>query len=202
MTIRLFRPCIFSGWLYPEALFRIKSTEKMLCLSFDDGPDPASTPDLLDILDRYHVPAVFFCSGQAAEKYPSLVEKIKEKGHIAGNHGFSHIDGWKTNSEDYCENVNHASRFLPGSYFRPPYGRITISQYRKLKKKFRIVFWDLMIYDFDADFGAARSLSVLERKIRRGSVVVLHDKPQSSANTILPEFLDLAISRGYRFVLP
>src|SRR5664280_626242 len=202
MTIRLFRPCIFSGWLYTEALFRIKSTEKILCLSFDDGPDPASTPDLLDILDRYHVPAVFFCSGQAAEKYPSLVEKIKEKGHIAGNHGFSHIDGWKTNTVDYCENVNHAFRFLPGSYFRPPYGRITISQYRKLKKKFRIVFWDLMAYDFDSDFGAAQSLSVLKRKIRRGSVVVLHDKPQSSANTILPEFLDLAISSGYRFVLP
>jgi len=200
--MRLFRPCIFSGWLYPEALFRIKSTEKMLCLTFDDGPDPASTPGLLDILDHYQVKAVFFCSGQAAEKFPSLVEKIKEKGHIAGNHGFSHIDGWKTNTEDYCENADHASRFLPGSFFRPPYGRITISQYRKLKKKYRIIFWDLMAYDFDAGFGAAGSLSVLKRKIRRGSVIVLHDKPQSTANSILPEFLDSAISRGYRFVLP
>ena len=200
--MRLFRPCIFSGWLYPEALFRIKSTEKMLCLTFDDGPDPASTPGLLDILDHYQVKAVFFCSGQAAEKFPSLVEKIKEKGHIAGNHGFSHIDGWKTNTEDYCENADHASRFLPGSFFRPPYGRITISQYRKLKEKYRIIFWDLMAYDFDAGFGAAGSLSVLKRKIRRGSVIVLHDKPQSTANSILPEFLDSAISRGYRFVLP
>ena len=200
--MRLFRPCIFSGWLYPEALFRIKSTEKILCLTFDDGPDPASTPGLLDILDHYQVKAVFFCSGQAAEKFPSLVEKIKEKGHIAGNHGFSHIDGWKTNTEDYCENADHASRFLPGSFFRPPYGRITISQYRKLKEKYRIIFWDLMAYDFDAGFGAAGSLSVLKRKIRRGSVIVLHDKPQSTANSILPEFLDSAISRGYRFVLP
>jgi peptidoglycan/xylan/chitin deacetylase (PgdA/CDA1 family) len=200
--MRLFRPCIFSGWLYPEALFRIKSTEKMLCLTFDDGPDPASTPGLLNILDHYQVKAVFLCSGQAAEKFPSLVEKIKEKGHIAGNHGFSHIDGWKTNTEDYCENADHASRFLPGSFFRPPYGRITISQYRKLKKKYRIIFWDLMAYDFDAGFGAAGSLSVLKRKIRRGSVIVLHDKPQSTANSILPEFLDSAISRGYRFVLP
>jgi peptidoglycan/xylan/chitin deacetylase (PgdA/CDA1 family) len=200
--MRLFRPCIFSGWLYPKALFRIKSTEKILCLTFDDGPDPASTPGLLDILDHYQVKAVFFCSGQAAEKFPSLVEKIKEKGHIAGNHGFSHIDGWKTNTEDYCENADHASRFLPGSFFRPPYGRITISQYRKLKEKYRIIFWDLMAYDFDAGFGAAGSLSVLKRKIRRGSVIVLHDKPQSTANSILPEFLDSAISRGYRFVLP
>jgi peptidoglycan-N-acetylglucosamine deacetylase len=202
MTMRLFRPCIFSGWLYPEALFRIKSTEKILCLTFDDGPDPNSTPYLLDILDHYHVKAVFFCSGQAAENYPSLVEKIKNRGHIAGNHGFSHINGWKTNTEVYCENADHASLFLPGRLFRPPYGRLTISQYRKLKKKFRIVFWDLMAFDFDAGFGAAGSLSVLKRKIRRGSVIVLHDKPQSSANSILPEFFDSAISKGYRFVLP
>jgi peptidoglycan/xylan/chitin deacetylase (PgdA/CDA1 family) len=202
MTMRLFRPCIFSGWLYPEALFRIKSNEKILCLTFDDGPDPVSTPDILEILDRYRVKAIFFCSGQAAEKFPSLVEKIKEKGHIVGNHGFYHIDGWKTNTEDYCENADHASRFLPDSFFRPPYGRISISQYRKLKMKFRIVFWDLMAYDFDAGFGAARSQSVLKRKIRKGSVIVLHDKIQSSANSILPEFIESAISNGYRFVLP
>jgi peptidoglycan/xylan/chitin deacetylase (PgdA/CDA1 family) len=200
--MRLFRPCIFSGWLYPEALFRIKSNEKILCLTFDDGPDPASTPDILEILDRYRVKAIFFCSGQAAEKFPSLVEKIKEKGHIVGNHGFYHIDGWKTNTEGYCENADHASRFLPDSFFRPPYGRISISQYRKLRMKFRIVFWDLMAYDFDAGFGAARSLSVLKRKIRKGSVIVLHDKIQSSANSILPEFIESALSNGYRFVLP
>jgi peptidoglycan/xylan/chitin deacetylase (PgdA/CDA1 family) len=68
--------------------------------------------------------------------------------------------------------------------------------------KFRIVFWDLMAYDFDAGFGAARSLSVLKRKIRKGSVIVLHDKIQSSANSILPEFIESALSNGYRFVLP
>ncbi|MGD0343293.1 MAG: polysaccharide deacetylase family protein [Bacteroidales bacterium] len=202
MTIRLFRPCIFWGWLYPEALLRLKTTEKILCITFDDGPDPDSTPGLLDILDEYHVKAVFFCSGQAAEKHPSLVEKIKEKGHIAGNHGFSHADGWKTSTEDYYADIIHASRFLPGNFFRPPYGRITHAQYKKLKTKFKIVFWDLMAYDFDNDFGAAGSLSILKRKIRNGSVIVLHDRPGSSANSLLNEFLESSISRGYRFVLP
>jgi peptidoglycan-N-acetylglucosamine deacetylase len=202
MTIRLFRPCFFAGWFYPKALFRIKTTEKILCLTFDDGPDPATTPELLDILDQYHVKAIFFCNGQAAEKYPFLVKKIKEEGHIAGNHGFAHTDGWKTNTEDYCEDVNHASRFLPGSYFRPPYGRITHSQYKQLCKKYKIIFWDLMAYDFDSDFGAARSLLVLRHKIRKGSLIVLHDRPGSSANTLLREFLDSATKRGYRFVLP
>jgi peptidoglycan-N-acetylglucosamine deacetylase len=202
MTIRLFRPCFLFSCLYPEALFRIKTTEKVLCLSFDDGPDPASTPELLDILDQYHVKAIFFCNGQAAEQFPLLVDKIKEDGHIAGNHGFAHIDGWKRKTEDYCENINRASRFLPGTWFRPPYGRITHAQYKQISKKFKIVFWDLMAYDFDAAFGASRSLVILMKKIRKGSVIVLHDKPGSSANTLLREFLDSAISRGYRFVLP
>lgn len=202
MTIRLFRPCFFSGWLYPGALFRIKTTGKILCLTFDDGPDPATTPELLDILDYYQVKAMFFCSGEAAEKYPHLVAKIKEDGHITGNHGFKHLDGWKSDTVDYCENVAHASRFLRGNYFRPPYGHITKSQFKELSKKYKIVFWDLMAYDFDATFGAERTLAVLRRKIRKGSVIVLHDKIESSTNTIMKEFLDSAISMGYRFTLP
>ncbi len=202
MTIRLFRPCFFSGWLYPKALFRIKTTEKILCLTFDDGPDPATTRELLDILDKYHVKAIFFCSGEAAEKYPHLIDNIKEEGHITGNHGFAHLDGWKSNTKDYCENVNKASRFFQGSYFRPPYGLITRAQYKEISKKYKIVFWDLMAYDFDATFGAVRSLTILRRKIRKGSVIVLHDRSGSSANEIMKGFLDSAISMGYRFTLP
>ena len=201
MTIRLFRPCFFSGWFYPKALFRIKTTEKILCLTFDDGPDPSTTPGLLDILDRYHIKAIFFCNGQAAEKYPFLIEKIVEEGHIAGNHGFTHADGWKTNIKDYCENVNLASRFLPGNYFRPPYGHLKYAQYKQLSKNFRIIFWDLIVYDWDPEFGAARSLHVLKKKIRKGSLIVLHDRPGSSANALLKEFLESTINRGYRFAL-
>jgi len=59
-----------------------------------------------------------------------------------------------------------------------------------------------MAYDFDPDFGAARSLLVLRHKIRNGSLIVLHDRPGSSANALLREFLDSAIKSGYRFVLP
>ena len=66
--MRLFRPCFIAGWLYPEALFRVKTNEKILCLTFDDGPDPDSTPVLLDILDKYDVKAVFFCNGRCCRK--------------------------------------------------------------------------------------------------------------------------------------
>ena len=68
--MRLFRPCFIAGWLYNDAIFRIRTGEKLLYLTFDDGPDPESTPEMLDILDKHFVKVLFFCNGKAAEKYP------------------------------------------------------------------------------------------------------------------------------------
>jgi peptidoglycan/xylan/chitin deacetylase (PgdA/CDA1 family) len=197
--MRHFRPCFLSRWLYPGALFRIRTSEKILCLTFDDGPDPGSTPELLDILDTLNVRAVFFCSGQAAKKYPELVNEIKLRGHIVGNHCYSHPDGWKTPVKKYCENTGLASQFTSGTIFRPPYGRIRLRQYWYLKKSFRIIFWDIMSYDYDRSFGAERSLHLLNRKIRPGSIIVLHDTPDSACKIILLEFIKNSISKGYRF---
>ncbi|MBK8883313.1 MAG: polysaccharide deacetylase family protein [Bacteroidales bacterium] len=103
--MRLFRPCFFAGWLYPEAIFRIKTDEKLLCLTFDDGPDPDSTPMLLDLLESYNIRGLFFCNGQSAEKYPELIDRIISGGHVAGNHGFSHPDGWRTSTQEYVQDV-------------------------------------------------------------------------------------------------
>ena len=75
-----------------------------------------------------------------------------------------------------------------------------LSQYKKLRKKYRIVLWDLMPYDFDKGFGTARSLLVLKKKIRPGSIIVLHDNPTSCANSILDEFIIYAFDSGYRFL--
>ena len=102
--MRFFRPCIISGWLYPDALFRIRTTEKLLYLSFDDGPDPDSTPLLLDLLASYNVKVMFFCNGKAAEKYPDLMDKIMSGGHLIGNHGYNHLNGWITSLDNYTVN--------------------------------------------------------------------------------------------------
>lgn len=199
--MRLYRPCIFSCWLYPEALFRVKTDLKIVYLSFDDGPDPESTPDILSLLDKFGIKAIFFCNGLAAQKYPFLVEAIKLKGHVIGNHGYSHYDGWKTPTKVYCDDVKHASEYTSGTLFRPPYGHLTLRQYMFLKNKFRIIFWDLMPYDFDSNLPYDRSVAILERKIRKGSVIVLHDKPGSSAVRILEEFFSRSKSNEYRFEL-
>lgn len=199
--MRLFRPCFAARYLYPEAVFRIKTAEKVLCLTFDDGPDPVSTPLILKVLGEYGIKAIFFCNGRRAETYPDLADQIKSEGHVIGNHGHSHLNGWRTSTRDYMEDVTKAASFTSGRLFRPPFGRLTFRQFHELNKNFLIWFWDLMPYDFDVSFGEKQILRILKEKIRPGSVIVLHDTPYSAAAGILPEFIDHAKGKGYRFII-
>ncbi|HUX94412.1 MAG TPA: polysaccharide deacetylase family protein [Bacteroidales bacterium] len=200
--MRIFRPCFIARWIFPDALFRIKTKEKLICLTFDDGPDPSSTAEILGILKNHNIRAVFFCSGDKAEKFPELFQRIIAEGHIAGNHGYSHMNGWQNSLKKYTDDIEKASHIIPGIFFRPPYGKIRLCQYMKLKKRFKIMLWDIMPYDFDTSFPPEESLRVLERNIRPGSVITLHDNSGSSSVLILSRFIKMADSRGYRFVLP
>jgi peptidoglycan/xylan/chitin deacetylase (PgdA/CDA1 family) len=199
--MRLFRPCFIAGWLYPEAIFRIETTEKKLYLTFDDGPDPLSTLSLLDLLDKHSVKAVFFCCGKEAEKYPGLIDEIKTRGHLIGNHGYNHLNGWRTTLKRYISDIYDAAQSTSSSLFRPPYGRLRSDQYRNLSRIYKIVLWDIMPYDFDASFGKEKSLQILKSKIRSGSIIVLHDTSHSVANKIIDEFITFSHEEGYRFEL-
>lgn len=198
--MRLYRPISAIRLFYPGAVFRIRTKKKELYLTFDDGPDPASTPYVLRILEEHNIKAVFFCSGRMAEKHLDLIELIKSSGHIAGNHGYDHYDGWKTGIKDYLDNVSLASGFTSGNLFRPPYGRITLSQFRRLSKTYTIVFWDLMPHDYDNRVTSVKILTILRRKIRNGSVIVLHDRKGSSVLTFLDDFIHEARGMGYAFM--
>ena len=200
--MRFFTISSVAAWFYPEALFRMKTKEKILCLTFDDGPDPDSTPELLEILEKHNIKAAFFCDGRSAEMYPGLIGLIKMKGHIVGNHGYKHLNGWSTSLNDYCNDVNYASRFTSANLFRPPYGLLRFNQYRHLRHTFKIVFWDVMPYDFDREITPDRSLEILNKHIRPGSVIVLHDRQDSTSVQFLDEFLDSSAGKGYRFKCP
>jgi peptidoglycan/xylan/chitin deacetylase (PgdA/CDA1 family) len=198
--MRLFRPSAFFRLLYPEGLSRLKTRGKELVLTFDDGPDPASTPHLAEILDRHGIKSFFFCTGRKAEKYPELVSMLRLRGHITGNHGYDHLNGWKTANATYLNNVREASDFTSLEYFRPPYGLLKPGQYRELKKNYRIILWDVMPYDFDKKIGGKECLSILKRMIRPGSVIVLHDTAGSSVHGFIDEFIGYAADSGYSFV--
>lgn len=197
--MRLFRPWNLMRCLYPGAFFRIKTSAKVLYLTFDDGPDPESTPAILRLLGKHNCRAVFFCNGESASAFPGLVKEISSGGHLTGNHSFSHADGWRTSHKDYTEDVYKADEYTSATLFRPPYGHLKLRQFRELKKKYKIVFWDLMPYDFDKKMTREKMLDMLKRKMRPGSIIVLHDSPGSKAAEMLEEFLIHAKKQGYRF---
>ncbi len=200
--MRFFTISSLAAFIYPKAVFRIKTKEKILCLTFDDGPDPDSTPRLLEILGKHDIKAVFFCDGRSAEFYPGLIDLIKGKGHVIGNHGYNHLNGWGTSIADYCRDVSLASGFTSASLFRPPYGLLRPNQYRRLKDSYKIVFWDVMPYDFDREFAPERSLELLNKRIRPGSVIVLHDRQDSTSVLFLDQFLCSSVKKGYKFMCP
>jgi peptidoglycan/xylan/chitin deacetylase (PgdA/CDA1 family) len=197
--MRFYRPGFPACCLYPEAIFRVKTNDRILYLSFDDGPDPDSTPVLLGILKKHDIKAIFFCNGGKAEAHPELMKVILESGHVIGNHTYSHADGWRTPTTEYLNDISRASKFTSDKLFRPPYGHLKLRQYRILKKEYRIIFWDLMPYDFDVRFGKEKALYILKKKIRPGSIIVLHDKPSSSAIGFLEEFINYASEARYSF---
>jgi peptidoglycan/xylan/chitin deacetylase (PgdA/CDA1 family) len=200
--MKLFRPWFFFRYLYPDAIIRLNTKEKVLCLTFDDGPDPGSTENIIAILEKFGIKGIFFCSGKAAEKYPQLVRLISAGGHVIGNHGYNHYDGWKTPTNDYSDDIKKGSMFINSRLFRPPYGHLKLRQYKLLVKEYIIFFWDLMPYDFDKSFSREKSLIVLKRLIRPGSVIVFHDTPTAFSVDTLSEFISHAVNTGYRFVLP
>ena len=200
--MRIVRPGFAARLFFPGAVFRIRSDAKVLMLTFDDGPDPASTPRFLDIMGRNNVQALFFCTGKSAENNPFLVDRIKSEGHSIGNHGYVHSDGWKMTFDCFRENIEKAAPHTSGRLFRPPYGHIKPGHFRRLAKDYTIVLWDIMPYDFDSSTGREKSLNTLKKKLRPGSVIVLHDKPGSYAPDFLEEFISWARLNGYGFENP
>jgi peptidoglycan-N-acetylglucosamine deacetylase len=199
--IRFFRLPFLFRRLYPEALFRVKTPERVVYLSFDDGPDPGATPIILDILKAHEVKATFFCSGRAVKSNPLLFKRIADEGHHTGNHGYLHRKGWLTSDAEYLADVFEADNLIGSKVFRPPFGSLSIKQYSVLRRRFKIVFWDLIVYDFDSSFGAERVLDIISRKVRPGCVLVLHDTSKSCATIILDNVIVWLKAQDYKFSL-
>lgn len=186
--------------LFPEALFRFSGLEKRLFLTFDDGPDPVSTPVILDILRANKVTATFFCTGSKVVDHPGLFASIAAEGHAVGNHGFSHLDGLTSSVRRYCSDVLRGRDITCSSMFRPPYGRLRIRQYKILERSMRIVFWDIMPYDFDRKLTPEASLALLNNNLKPGSIIVLHDTAESHSRHFLDKFLKNTLEAGYLFL--
>lgn len=167
-------PTIFE-LAFPSLVWRIRDQKRSIFLTFDDGPDPDVTPSVLDLLDRYDARATFFCVGQKVKQHKSLFDSLVGRGHSIGNHTFHHLNGKKTRDEIYIQDVELASEAIQSTLFRPPYGKITNSQIRALKKNYHLIMWSVLPGDFDRKTSPKKVLQRARRHTRKGSIVVFHD---------------------------
>jgi peptidoglycan/xylan/chitin deacetylase (PgdA/CDA1 family) len=194
----------FIKFLFRNWLWSFSSKEKVLYLTFDDGPTPKITNWTLNTLQEYKAKATFFCIGKNVEKYPKIYQKILAKNHVVGNHTNNHLNGFKTNTLNYVENVNTSqSHFTENTMlFRPPYGKLKFSQAKKLREKgYKIVMWDVLSADFDTSISSEKCLENVIRNIKNGSIIVFHDseKAKEKLQFVLPKVLDYYTKKGYAF---
>lgn len=194
-------PPLILRYLMPGLTWKIKTTEKVLFVTFDDGPHPEITPLVLDILDRFNAKATFFCVGENVQKYPDTYQEILRRGHQTGNHTFNHLKGWNTNRSTYIENIEKASTLIKSKLFRPPYGRMTPLQAYRLKQHYQIVMWSVISYDFDANITPEKCLENVVRNSFPGTIAVFHDSVKSAKNMLpaLPLYLKTMSAIGYTF---
>jgi peptidoglycan/xylan/chitin deacetylase (PgdA/CDA1 family) len=181
--------------------WQILTSEKVIFLTFDDGPIPEATPWVLEVLRGYNAKATFFCVGDNVRKYPEVFQQILSEGHAVGNHTFNHLKGWKTNTSDYLENVERCAEMVESPLFRPPYGALKPSQARLLKSNYRIVMWDVLSGDFDPKISPEQCLQNVLDNIQPGSIVLFHDslKAETRMRFALPRVLEKMHAEGWRF---
>lgn len=187
--------------VYPSIVWRMPADKKVIYLTFDDGPDPYLTPQVLDMLSKFNAKATFFCTGGNVLANPKVFKAVVEAGHAVGNHGYEHMNGWKTGTDAYIENVDKADKYIGSTLFRPPYGKMRTGQIRVLKKKYTLVGWSVMCYDFDMHTTKEQCLDNIIRNVSNGSIVVMHDNPKSAANMLyaLPRVLEHFSGLGFEF---
>lgn len=187
--------------LLPSYTWHIPTTEKVIFLTFDDGPIPEATPWVLDTLSDYGAKATFFCVGDNVRKHPAIFQQILAEGHAVGNHTFNHLKGWKTNTSDYLENVERCAEMVSSPLFRPPYGTLKPSQTRQLKSQYKIVMWDVLSGDFDPKISPEQCLQNVLDNIQPGSIVLFHDslKAETRMRFALPKVLEQLTAEGWKF---
>lgn len=183
------------------------SEKKELYLTFDDGPTPGVTDWVLDMLETFDAKATFFILGKNVEKYPQLAHRAIDSGHVIGNHGYQHLDGWKTPIRTYLRDFLKAQKSIfeyTGKHtrlFRPAYAHITQSKARYVMRSHQIVMMDVISGDFDTSLNGETVAKNVIAEAEPGSIIVFHDSQKANPRLeiALPRILMHFEALGYEF---
>jgi peptidoglycan/xylan/chitin deacetylase (PgdA/CDA1 family) len=184
-------------------------SEQPIYLTFDDGPDPRWTPQILDLLAQARMHATFFAIGECAQREPALMRRIAADGHAVGNHTFSHRHPWLMNSRAARAQVRDGAKALSDAtgrapvLYRPPHGRARpcMTDEARLQGE-RIVMWDRSAIDWGW-LGAAPGIAARLARVQPGDIVLMHDGQNLHNHPdqllqVLPAYLNEWASRGLR----
>lgn len=212
----------FLKWWYPSWYqWDRKTKDKVIYLTFDDGPVPEVTTWVLDTLssmsksDEAPIKASFFCIGDNVRKHPHLFQRILAEGHQVGNHTYNHLKGWQTENDCYIKNTLKASEVMQKHapekaplgkplfpLFRPPYGKIKKTQARKLRALgYQIIMYRVVAYDWETNISPEKCLANVIHNTRSGDLIVFHDSVKAFKNLqyALPKAIAYFKEKGYRF---
>lgn len=195
----------------PMVLRRIPAGEgKKIALTFDDGPWPAQTDKVLDILKAEGVPATFFMVGLRVKQNPGVARRVASEGHAIGNHTYHHVDVSQSAAEKVSKELSGTSGVIititgvEPRWFRPPGGNINDQAYTEAAKQgLGTVLWTVDPRDWGLDQTAAAIENAVVTATRPGSVILLHDGGGDRSQTIaaLPKIIGRLKASGYEFVL-
>lgn len=202
-----------SSLLYGEVCYRGPRVEKLVALTFDDGPSLPYTVQILDILDKYDVEATFFLIGQNVEMYPAIAREIVERGHQVGNHTYTHADLLKIDRKQIAKEIKATTEIIETAtgvlprVFRPPHGfRDPVVLEKARENNLQVIQWSIMARDWTKP-GVEAIAARIVQKVHNGSIILLHDGAginqggdRSQTVTATELIIQKLQQQGYRFV--
>jgi len=202
----VYASCSIRSGIYLRVFCQQQTKEKIVALTFDDGPDPVQTPKVLQVLRVHQAPACFFCIGHKIEGNEPVIRQIVNEGHLIGNHSFTHAGIFPLYSlsrmkKDLqaCQSALEQVTSQQIRLFRPPFG-VTNPTIAKTVRRlgYTPIGWNIRTFDTQQP-SIEKMLQRIRRKLRPGSIILLHDRMPDS-DLRLKEVLNLIREQGYTVV--
>lgn len=191
--------------VYSNKFFCGKESNPFVAFTFDDGPHPAYTPRIIEVLNRYQAKGTFFIVGKMAEKYPELVKSIYDNGHLVANHTYHHVNLTKIPTKEIMiewQACNDIIKNITGNsplFCRPPggdYDQYVMEAAKDLN--LTVALWSINPGDYENP-GESKIKEIILKKAKSGSVVLLHDGIEETIK-VLPDILQQLRTKGYQLV--
>lgn len=196
-----------SNWK-KETIKFAKRTDKVVALTFDDGPDTEYTPPILDILHHYNVKATFMCCGEQIDRNQQILQRMILEGHEIANHTWNHPNLKEIASSEVRRQIEKTSTIIDQiigqkpRLFRPPYGKMNKKVMKQCKVLgCKVILWDVDSRDWTGILGPQVAANILSG-VKKGSIILQHNggSPLSGTVEALPYIIEILSKQGYRFL--